>query len=129
MTRTAILTSLALSSSALACQMPPDAIQLASKMDYAPMAYVQMDALPVSAPFVMTFTICDPAKTLETLTFDALMPAHGHGMNFNVDVSRIGNNQFEVSNIVFHMPGLWEFEVETDGAGENYTYTAAVSLR
>ena len=109
--------------------MPPDAIQLGSEVDHAPLAYAQMDAPPISAPFVMTVTFCDPAQRFDALIFDAQMPAHRHGMNFTVDVSKIADNQFEVSNVVFHMPGLWEFRVEARGVGQKYSYTAEVFLK
>ena len=134
MIRIAVLASVALSSGllasgALACPTPPDAIQLASDMDQAPLAYAQMDAPPLSAPFVMTVTFCDPPQQVEALMFDALMPAHRHGMNFTVDVSKIADNQFEVTNVVFHMPGVWEFQVEAEAAGQRYFYTAEVPLK
>ena len=109
--------------------MPSEAIQLASEVDHAPLAYAQMDAPPLSAPFVMTVTFCDTEQQFDALAFDAQMPAHRHGMNFTVDVSKIADNQFRVSNVVFHMPGLWEFRVEATGAGQKFTYTAEVSLK
>ena len=134
MIRTVVLTSLALSSGALAsgalaCPTPPDAIQLASEVDFAPVAYAQMDTPPLSAPFVMTITFCSPDQQVEALKFDALMPAHRHGMNFTVDVNKFADNRFEIANVVFHMPGLWEFRVKAEAEGKNYTYTAEVPLK
>ncbi|MFY0662970.1 MAG: hypothetical protein JXR15_20985 [Shimia sp.] len=129
MIRIAFLASFTLSSGALACPAPPDATRLAPEVDHAPLAYVEMDEPPLSAPFAITVTFCHPNRQIETLMFDALMPAHRHGMNFTVDVNKIANNRFEVSNIVFHMPGLWEIRVKAETARRNYTYTAEVPLK
>ena len=129
MPRFTALTGFALASNALACPLPPGAIQLTSQIDSSPLAYAQMDTPPLSAPFALTVTFCDPDQQVETLEFDAVMPAHRHGMNFTVDVSKIADNRFEVSNVVFHMPGLWEFQVEAKAAGQRYTYTGEVSLK
>lgn len=129
MIRIAVLAIFALSSGALACPRPPDATRLAPEVDHAPLAYVEMGDPPFSAPFAMTVTFCDPDQQVEALIFDALMPAHRHGMNFTVDVIKIANNQFEVSNIVLHMPGLWEIRVKAEAARHNYTYTAEVPLK
>ncbi|WP_270727824.1 hypothetical protein [Shimia sp. Alg240-R146] len=127
--RTAFLASFALSSSALACPTPPDATQLIPEADHAPAAYAEMNTPPLSAPFAMLVTFCDPAQKIEALMFDALMPAHRHGMNFTVDVSKIADNRFEVSNIVFHMPGLWELQFGAEFAGRAYTYIAEVQVK
>lgn len=132
--RTGVLVSLALASgvvasAALSCPTPPDAIELASENDHAPLAFAQMETPPVSAPFALTVIFCQPDEQIEALAFDAVMPAHRHGMNFTVDVSEVADNRFEVSNVVFHMPGLWQFQVEAEAAGKRYSYSAEVPLR
>ena len=129
MTRMAALACFILSSGAVACPMPPDATQLVSGSEDAPLAYAQMDTPPLSEPFAMTITFCDVGRQVEALTFDALMPAHRHGMNFHVDVDNASDNRFEVRNIVFHMPGLWEIKVEAEAFGQSYGYSAEVLLR
>lgn len=129
MTRMAALACFILSSSAVACPMPPDATQLVSSVEDAPLAFAQMDTPPLSEPFTMTITFCDAGRQVKALTFDALMPAHRHGMNFHVDVDHSSDNRFVVSNIVFHMPGLWEIEVEVETIGQSYGYSAEVLLR
>ena len=122
------LASIALASSALACPTPSDAIRLVPDIDHAPEAFAEMDTPPLSAPFAMIVTFCNPAGKIEALMFDALMPAHRHGMNFTVDVTSIADNRFELSNVVLHMPGLWEFRVDAKIAKENYAYTAEVQV-
>jgi hypothetical protein len=60
------------------------------------------------------------------LAVDARMPEHGHGMNREPLVRTEAAGEFQVSNMLFHMPGLWElyFDV-TEGA---LTERAQVSL-
>jgi hypothetical protein len=59
----------------------------------------------------------DGGKVALQLAFDARMPEHGHGMNREAEVSSEGGGTFAVSNLLLHMPGLWElyFDV-TEGA-------------
>ena len=60
------------------------------------------------------------------LAVDARMPEHGHGMNREPRVVVEDDGAFTVTNMLFHMPGLWElyFDV-TEGA---LTERAQVSL-
>ena len=71
-------------------------------------------------------TRTDGAAGQLELAVDARMPEHGHGMNREPLVRSEGAGEFLVSNLLFHMPGLWElyFDV-TEGA---LTERAQVSL-
>ncbi len=52
-----------------------------------------------------------------TLTVDAAMPQHGHGMNRVPRVSRLEPGHFLVEGMYFHMTGKWELYLDiTDGA-------------
>jgi len=42
------------------------------------------------------------------LAVDAGMPEHGHGMNREPKVKRLGPGHFAVTGMLFHMPGYWE---------------------
>ena len=50
----------------------------------------------------------DGAPVSETLTVDARMPEHGHGMNREPVDERAPEGGFEAPNPLFHMPGYWE---------------------
>ena len=116
-------------SAALACPAPGTAIDLISETPGAPVAYADMAPPPLSAPFTITIGFCGlEAGQAEHLDFDAVMPAHQHGMNFRVDVTPRGKNQFDVSNVVFHMPGQWELLLDVEINGQTYGYTAEVTL-
>ncbi|MEM7044117.1 MAG: hypothetical protein AAF543_15005 [Pseudomonadota bacterium] len=128
MIRLAVVSLFLVGSEVLACPMPPGAIPLASKAHGAPLGYARMDTPPLSAPFKIEITFCDLAKGAKALEFDAIMPAHKHGMNFDVDVAEMADKRFEVSNVVFHMQGLWEIRIDVELDGQTHAYTAEVML-
>jgi hypothetical protein len=55
-----------------------------------------------------------------SVSVDASMPAHRHGMNTMPQVSRDEQGRYHVSGMLFHMPGHWElhFDVTRDGVTE-----------
>jgi hypothetical protein len=58
-----------------------------------------------------------PALERLSLTVDAAMPQHGHGMNRVPRVSRLEPGHFLVEGMYFHMTGKWELYLDiTDGA-------------
>lgn len=60
-----------------------------------------------------------PGAPLESvsLSVDAAMPQHGHGMNRVPRVSRLEPGHFLVEGMYFHMTGKWELYLDiTDGA-------------
>lgn len=42
------------------------------------------------------------------LSVDALMPEHNHGMNTEPTINSNEDGSFDVSGLLFHMPGKWE---------------------
>ena len=128
MIRLAVVSLFLVGSEVLACPMPSSAIPLASEAQGAPSGYARMDTPPLSAPFKIEITFCDLAEVAKALEFDAVMPAHQHGMNFNVDVAKMADNRFEVSNVVFHMPGLWELRIDVEVDDQTHAYTAEMLL-
>lgn len=114
---------------ALACTLPPDAIVLLSESSNAPRAYAQMANPQVSAPFDVEISFCNVTSNgAADIEFDAVMPAHQHGMNYKVSVTELGGNSFKASKVVFHMPGLWEIRVDANLDGQNFAYKAGVGL-
>ncbi len=51
------------------------------------------------------------------VTFDAYMPAHGHGMNVEPAITDNGDGTWDVSGLLFHMEGDWQVTVGLEGAG------------
>jgi hypothetical protein len=50
------------------------------------------------------------------ILFDGGMPSHGHGFVTRPRVTRnLGNGEFLVEGVKFHMPGEWVFRVTVTG--------------
>lgn len=92
-----------------ACEGTDEMDALFSDDAEASPAFISFDPPPMSAPFRLELIICD--ASLGDVNVDALMPLHQHGMNYEPVVSRVGEGRFNVSGMVFHMPGLWKIEV------------------
>lgn len=69
--------------------------------------------VPENEPFGLEVWVLDAgdeprlAADVE-LAVDAGMPEHGHGMNREPKVKRLGPGHFAVTGMLFHMPGDWE---------------------
>lgn len=72
--------------------------------------------IKVSEPLSLLMTRCGGNNENTELTLDALMPAHGHGMNYQPDVQEIARSgdavQYRVEGVVLHMPGNWQWQVD-----------------
>ena len=127
MHRTAFLSALLFAQAASACPVLEGAKPLSSMEAAAPAAFVDFDDPTISTPFEMTVEFCgDAGEQIATMAFDAIMPAHQHGMNYRATVAVSGERSFRASNIVFHMPGLWELRIEAETAGQKFNYTGEV---
>lgn len=114
----------------LACPTPQGAVALTPADDAAPNAYATIEALPLSAPFEIQIAFCGTgSETISGIAFDAIMPAHRHGMNYVVEVTNPEGNRFDVSNVVFHMPGLWQMNVSAELERRTYDYEGEVILK
>lgn len=75
------------------------------------------DPIPVTDEFsihVMVHAAADPSMMLmdiDSVSADADMPEHGHGMNVVPEVMNNGDGTFMASPFAFHMPGYWEISV------------------
>ncbi len=47
-----------------------------------------------------------------SLSFRALMPEHGHGMNVRPRVRELGEGRYSVEGVLLHMGGRWVMEVD-----------------
>ncbi len=106
-------------STALACS-DQSGLLLTANDEAAPVAFVTDITPSASAPFDVTLTLCGTASA--EVTFDAIMPAHQHGMNYAVDVRQVTEGTFHMENIVFHMPGLWELQFDVKIGEARYSY-------
>ncbi len=76
--------------------------------------------IPYNAYFTLTLQVADGADHSlplpeASVSVDAIMPQHGHGMNTTPTVTAGGDGSFTVDGMLFHMQGLWQILVEVDG--------------
>ena len=88
------------------------------------------DAAPLNMPFEAKIVICNAADQFPArIVVDATMPAHKHGMNYEPATAKIDSGHYQVENLVFHMPGLWRFEVTAYENDKPHRYTHDVSVQ
>lgn len=77
--------------------------------------------IPSLEPFSVEVRLRDPAggpvPEHVTVLVDATMPHHGHGMNVEPRIQRIGDGLYLAEGMLMHMPGRWEFTVDVLGGG------------
>ena len=109
---------LGLSGASLACVSDPDAQRMSPDAGGMPAVYVILDQAVISKPTGLSLVVCD-GDVLDVFV-DARMPAHQHGMNYEPDIEDLGEGRFVVTNMVYHMPGLWQLKVTLDtGSGRS----------
>ncbi len=73
----------------------------------------------LSRHFKLRLRICRGRQEARISGFriDARMPAHNHGMNYRPVAADLDDGSLQVSGMLFHMPGLWQVDVEFEHAG------------
>ncbi|WP_162896822.1 hypothetical protein [Ruegeria sp. AD91A] len=94
----------------------------------APEVYLAVDEIPLAQPFSILVSVCD-GTAVRQLHVDAIMPAHRHGMNYTPNVTALGGGAFRVDDMLFHMPGLWELQVDVDINGQSIFYSSEITLK
>lgn len=117
---------LASSGAAVACEATGH--RMGSEAPDAPAVHFAVTDIPLAQPFSILVTVCDEAAVNE-LRVDAIMPAHRHGVNYEPVVTALGQGMFRVDNVLFHMPGAWELQVDVDFIGQSVSYSADIELR
>ena len=74
--------------------------------------------------FKFEVVVCQGLETWTgSLSLDATMPAHGHGMNYEPGVSRTEKG-FTAEGLLFHMPGQWRLDFGLqDDSGSRHIYS------
>ncbi len=81
------------------------------------------DELQVSKPASLLVTVCGDISSINNISLDASMPAHGHGTNYTPSISKVNDSDthstHRVEGLILHMPGTWLWEVNVeDETGE-----------
>lgn len=69
-----------------------------------------------------------PPAPLTDPRFDAVMPAHGHGMFTKAKVTEIGPGRYRIDGVKLHMPGVWQLTLTLDAAGQPVTFQIPVKI-
>ncbi|WP_170383475.1 hypothetical protein [Ruegeria atlantica] len=114
------------SGAAVACEAAGQ--RMSSEIRDAPAVHVAFNEIPLAQPFSILLTVCSEIAVSE-LRVDAVMPAHQHGMNYLPVVTATGDGVFRVDDMLFHMPGMWELQVDFEYNGQSVSYTSDVALK
>jgi len=70
--------------------------------------------IEIGQHFAVEFAVC--AKNAhplpQSVTVDAQMPEHQHGMNYKPAIRKAGDRRYLAEGMMFHMPGRWELVFE-----------------
>ncbi|MCA9548245.1 MAG: FixH family protein [Myxococcales bacterium] len=88
------------------------------------------DWAPTTGDHTVRFHLmnADGAVQASALTVEPWMPDHGHGSSAVPVATDMGSGMWEVSSLVFTMPGAWElrFEATIEGAVERFVMPVTV---
>lgn len=80
--------------------------------------------MAVSEPFSVIVNVCGDALAGAELKLDAIMPAHGHGMNYSPEHTVLEQTamhiKVQVDGVVLHMPGDWQWNIDLRTEGDRH---------
>lgn len=111
---------------AVACEVTGRLMEAESRD--APNVYTSIGDIPLAQPFSILLTVCTD-RVISELGVDAIMPAHRHGLNYTPRITALGNGVFRVDEMLFHMPGQWELQVDVNFDGQSASYISSIALK
>jgi hypothetical protein len=63
------------------------------------------------------------------IAIDAIMPAHGHGMNYRPAAARAGAGHYRFTGLMLHMPGTWRITFDLVQGSRRTRLAHEVSLK
>ena len=115
---------------ATGCTLPDGFLSLSSPD--AQIAYrLEPERLEIGRFFAVEVIVCRTAGAGEPegVVLDALMPAHGHGMNYRPTTERLGRDRFRAAGLMLHMPGRWRFTFDVLHGGGRTRLSRDVDVR
>lgn len=93
--------------------------------------WLPVGEIRVSEPFDLEICLTVSGATPEggVLEVDAVMPAHGHGMNYRSEVQLLEPGHFIAEGMLFHMPGKWEIRFDFVRESGKTTFVSRVDLQ
>jgi len=99
---------------------------LASCQGPLPLLHFPNGKAPLNEIFSFEIELVDgPA---ESVSVDADMPSHGHGMITEPVVTKIDATHYQVDGMMLHMPGYWEIYVEVTRNSESERFMLPLTL-
>ena len=115
----------------LACEPPAGFPLRADSQSYALFFRTDPKTIDVGNFFSVEAVACAKAggAAPAALNVDAQMPAHRHGMNSRASVEQTAPGRFLARGLMFHMPGVWQFVFDVQGAGGAERATRDLDLK
>jgi hypothetical protein len=127
----ALLIALGLPAAVAACEphLKGPTVQRIEGKRYA-LAWRALPAIHASEFFSLDVAVCsrDGQPRVATLRVDAVMPDHGHGMNYRASVRPQGPDRFVVEGLLWHMPGRWELRFDVNAGADRESLVGEVML-
>jgi hypothetical protein len=124
-----MLTAILWAQGATACTVPEGFARLGTAE--AEIAYRwEPGVLKVGQFFAVEVIACRApgAGAVREIVLDALMPAHGHGMNYRPTVTPTGPGRFRAAGLMLHMAGTWRLTFDLVQADMRSRLTQEVTL-
>lgn len=112
----------------LACVSGPDAQRMTPQAAGSPDIYAILDPPVISQPTGLELVVCG-AGDITGLVVDAWMPSHRHGMNYEPEIAILDEGRYAVTNMVYHMPGLWQLKVMLRSGTRKAAYVLDIPIR
>ncbi len=111
-----------------ACPPQPEAGAVLSAGAVTVAWRAEPERIAVGQPFELQVQLCP--TTLRLQRVDAQMPEHRHGMNYRPSVTPLGDGQWRVQGMLWHMAGRWELRLNVvDAAGAASSLRQSIVLR
>jgi hypothetical protein len=116
---------------AIACEphLKAAGVQKLEGRRYA-IAWRAVPAIHVGEFFTLDVAVCarEGQPRPATLRVDAVMPDHGHGMNYRASVRPQGPDRFVVEGLLWHMPGRWELRFDVNAGADRESLSTELLL-
>jgi hypothetical protein len=126
----ALLPMVALASPTFACPAPEQGFQRLASQD-AEVAYRWDPAdLKVGRFFAAEVVACKTpsSEPVREIRLDAIMPAHGHGMNYRPAAVQTAPGHYKFTGLMLHMAGTWRVTIDLVQGAKRTRLTHEVKL-
>ena len=90
------------------------------------------ETVPFNKIFSMVLTVTGSLAEGKEPVIEAIMPEHKHGMNTKPKLKSLPDGKYEVTGMLFHMPGWWTIKVELPSSGgevESVTFNVMLKIQ